>query len=103
MELKGVHSHFEDVKLERNPAYGEMSPSKAPTEPQPYEEFLTIGGVTGGGDVAMEDDPAYQSADPQPYECVGGVTSSNVAIEENPAFQSVDTTAAPQTGEPVYL
>ena len=74
MELKGVHSHFEDVKLEPNPAYGEVSPSKAPTEPQPYEEF--VGGVTSSGDVAME---------------------------ENPAYQSVDATTVPQTGEPVYL
>ena len=103
MELKGVHSHFEDVKLEPNPAYGEVSPSKAPTEPQPYEEFVAIGGVTSGDDVTMEENPAYQSAEPQPYECVGGVTSSHdVAVEENPAYQSEDTTV-PQTGEPVYL
>ena len=103
MELKGVHSHFEDVKLERNPAYGEVSPSKAPTEPQPYEEFVAIGGVTSGGDATMEDNPAYQSAEPQPYECVGGVTSNDdVAVEKNPAYQSVDTTVS-QTGEPVYL
>ena len=54
VELKGVHSHFEDVKLERNPAYGEVSPSKAPTEPQPYEEFVAIGGVISGGDVGGE-------------------------------------------------
>ena len=105
VELKGVHSHFEDVKLEPNPAYGEMSPSKAPTEPQPYEEFVAIEGVTSGGDVTMEENPAYQSAEPQPYECVGGVTSSNIAMKENPAYQSVDTTTAPhdQTVEPVYL
>ena len=103
MELKGVHSHFEEVKLEPNPAYGEVSPSKAPTEPQPYEEFVAIGGVTSGGDVTMEENPAYQSAEPQPYECVGGVTSSDdVAVEENPAYQSEDTTIS-QTGEPVYL
>ena len=76
VELKGVHSHFEDVKLEPNPAYGEVSPSKAPTEPQPYEEFVAIGGVTSGGDDAME---------------------------ENPAYQSVDATTVSQTGEPVYL
>ena len=76
VELKGVHSHFEDVKLEPNPAYGEVSPSKAPTEPQPYEEFLAIGGVTSGGDVTME---------------------------EKSAYQSVDTTTVTQTGEPVYL
>ena len=76
VELKGVHSHFEEVKLEPNPAYGEVSPSKAPTEPQPYEEFLAIGGGTSGDDVA---------------------------VEEKSAHQSVDTTTATQTGEPVYL
>ena len=104
MELKGVHSHFEEVKLEPNPAYGEVSPSKAPTEPQPYEEFVAVGGVTSGGDVTMEVNPAYQSAEPQPYEeFVGGVTSSNVAVEENPSYQSVDTVTVSQTGEPVYL
>ena len=74
MELKGVHSHFEDVKLEPNPAYGEVTPSQAQTEPQPYEEFVAI----------------------------GGVTSDSVAMEENPAYQSVDTTES-QTEEPVYL
>ena len=42
VELKGVHSHFEDVKLEPNPAYGEVTPSQAQTEPQPYEEFVAI-------------------------------------------------------------
>ena len=103
MELKGVHSHSDDVKLEPNPAYGEVSPSKAPTEPQPYEEFVAIGGVTSGGDVTMEENPAYQSAEPQPYECVGSVTSSDdVAVEKNPAYRSEDTTIS-QTGEPVYL
>ena len=105
VELKGVHSHFEDVKLEPNPAYGEVSSSKAPTEPQPYEEFVAIGGVTSGGDVTMEENPAYQSAEPQPYGRfvnIGGVTSKDVAMEENPAYQSVDTTVS-QTGEPVYL
>ena len=105
MELKGVHSHFEDVKLERNPAYGEVSPSKAPTEPQPYEEFVAIGGVISGGDVAMEENPAYQSAERQPYEeivAIGGVTNSNADTMGNPAYQSADTTVS-QTGEPVYL
>ena len=74
MELKGVHSHFEDVKLELNPAYGEVTLSQAQSEPQPYEEIVAI----------------------------EGVTSDSVAMEENPAYQSVDTTA-PQTEEPVYL
>ena len=74
MELKGVHSHFEDVQLELNPAYDEVTPSQAQTEPQPYEEFVAV----------------------------GGVTSDSVAMEENPAYQSVDTTV-PQREEPVYL
>ena len=74
MELKGIHSHFEDIKLEPNPAYGEVTPSQAQTGPQPYEEFVAI----------------------------GGVTSDTVAMEENPAYQSVDT-AVPQTEEPLYL
>ena len=102
VELKGVHSHFEDVKLEPNPAYGEVTPSQAQTEPQPYEEFVAIGGVTSQS-VAMEENPDYQAAEPQQYERVVGVTSSDrVAMEENPAYQSVDTTES-QTEEPVYL
>ena len=75
MEWKGVHSHFENVQLEPNPAYGEMTPSQAQTEPQPYEEFVAV----------------------------GGVTSEIVAMEENPAYQSVDTTVSQQTEEPDYL
>ena len=74
VELKGIHSHFEDVQLEPNPAYGEVTPSQAQTEPQPYEEFVAI----------------------------GGVTSDNVAMEENPAYQSADT-AVSQTEESLYL
>ena len=35
-----------------------------------------------------------KSAIEAPYEkCAGGVTSSNVAMEENPAYQSVDVAA----------
>ena len=34
------------------------------------------------------------TSDPQYEECGGGMTSSNVAMEENPAYQSVDVTAA---------
>ena len=75
MELKGGHSHFEDVQLELNPAYGEVTPSQTQTEPQPYEEFVAV----------------------------GGVTSESVAMEENPAYQSVDTAASQQTEEPDYL
>ena len=64
------------MKLEPNPAYGEVTPSQVQTEPQPYEEFVAIGGKTS--------------------ECV--------AMEENPAYQSVDTTVSQQqTEEPDYL
>ena len=55
--------------------------------------------------VMLEENPAYQSAKPQPYEetvAIGGVTSSNAASMEDPAYQSADTTVS-QTGEPVYL
>ena len=69
-----MHSNFEDVKLELNPVYGEVTPSQAQTEPQPYEEFVAIGGMTSVG----------------------------IAMEENPADQSVDTTES-QAEEPVYL
>ena len=62
MELKGLHSNFEDVKLEPKPAYGEVTPSQAQTEPQLYVEFVAIGGVTSDS-VAMEESPAYQSVD----------------------------------------
>ena len=102
MELKGVHSHFEDVQLEPNPAYGEVTPSQAQTEPQPYEEFVAIGGVTSES-VAMEENPTDQPAEPPQYECVEGVTSSDVKMEENPAYQSVDTAVSQQTEEPDYL
>ena len=34
------------------------------------------------------------TAEPQYEECGGGVTSSNVAMEDNPAYQSVDLAAA---------
>ena len=34
------------------------------------------------------------TTEPQYEECGGGVTSSNVAMEENPAYQSVDIAVA---------
>ena len=74
VELRGVHFHFEGVKLEPNLAYGEVTPSQAQTEPQLYEELVAV----------------------------GGVTSDSVAMEENRADQSVDTTES-QTEEPLYL
>ena len=102
VELKGDYSHFEDVQLEPNPAYGEVTPSQAQTEPQPYEEFVAIGGVPSDS-VAMEENPAYQAAEAQPDECAVGVTSSDAAMEENPAYESVDTAVSQQTEEPEYL
>ena len=75
VELKGVHSQIEDVQLEPNPAYGVVPLSNAPTEPQPYEEFVPV-----------------------------GVTSDDVTMEDNPAYQpTVDTISESHTGEPVYL
>ena len=101
--MKGVHSHLEDVKLEPNPAYGEVTLSQPQTEPQPYEEFVAKGGVNSDN-VAMEENPAYEAAELQSYESVVGVTSSDVAMEENPAYhdQSVNATGS-LTEEPVYL
>ena len=63
MELKGPHSHFEEVKLESNPAY-EMVLKPTPTNEPQYEECG--GGVTNH--VAMEENPAYQSVDTKPKE-----------------------------------
>ena len=54
VELKGVHSHFEDVQLEPNPAYGEVTPSQAQTEPQPYVEFVAVGVVTSDSVAIVE-------------------------------------------------
>ena len=48
----------------------------------------------------MEENPADQPAEPPPYECVVGVTSSDLQMEENPAYQSIDTAASQQTEEP---
>ena len=65
------------------------------------EEFVAIGGVTSDS-VAMEENPAYQPAEPPQYKCVVGVTNGDVQTEENPAYQSVDTAASQQTEEPDY-
>ena len=47
MELIGLQSNFEDVKLGPDPAYEEATPSQlSPKEPQPYEEFVAIEDVT---------------------------------------------------------
>ena len=57
VELKGPHSHSEEVKLEPNPAYEMVLKPTSTNEPQ-YEECG--GGVTSVS-VAMEVNPAYQS------------------------------------------
>ena len=88
--------------MELNPAYGEVTSSQAQTEPQPYEEFVAIGGVASES-VVMEENPAYQPAEPPQYEYVVGVTSSDVQMEENPAYQSLDTAAFQQPEEPDYI
>ena len=60
VELKGPHSHSEEVKLEPNPAYEMVLKPTSTNEPQ-YEECG--GGVTNSRSVAMEANPAYQSVD----------------------------------------
>ena len=37
----------------------------------------------------MEENPAYQPAEPPQYELAVGVTSSDVQMEENPVYESV--------------
>ena len=59
VELKGPHSHSEDVKLEPNPAYEMVLKPTSTNEPQ-YEE---CGGGMTSVSVAMEANPAYQLAD----------------------------------------
>ena len=59
VELKGVHSNFEDIQLEPNPAYGEASLSKPTVEPQ-YEEVLED---MTRSEVVMEQNPSYQPVD----------------------------------------
>lgn len=60
VELTGLHSHAEKVKLEPNPAYEEVSKPASTAEPE-YEELKE--GMTSG-DVTMIGNPAYQSVDP---------------------------------------
>ena len=79
MELKGPHSHFEEVKLESNPAYEAVSKPTSTNEPQ-YEECG--GGVTNSGGVAMEENPAYQSLD-----------AACTTKLEGPSYQNVHTVA----------
>ena len=61
--VKDPNSHYDDAHVEMESHNLPKSHSKSTTEPQ-YEE------------------------------CGGGVTSSNVAMEENPAYQSVDVATA---------
>ena len=79
MELAGPHSHFEEVKLESNPAHETVLKSISTNEPQ-YEE--RGGGVTNSGAVAMEENPAYQSLD-----------AACTTKLEGPSYQNVVTAA----------
>ena len=79
MELKGPHSHSEEVKLESNPAYETVLKPTSTNEPQ-YEECG--GGVTNSGDIAMEENPAYQSLD-----------AACTTKLEGPSYQNVVTAA----------
>ena len=60
LELKGPHSSFKEVKLKSNAAYETVLKSTSPNEPQ-YEECC--GCVTNSREVAMEENPAYQSVE----------------------------------------
>ena len=53
----------------------------------------------------MEENPAYQTAEPPQYEYVVGVTSIDVQMDENPAYQSVDidTTVSQQRGACLFV
>ena len=79
MELTGPHSHFEEVKLESNPAHETVLKPTSTNEPQ-YEECG--GGVTNSGDVALEENPAYQSLD-----------AACTTKLEGPSYQNVVTAA----------
>ena len=61
-DLKDPYSHYDELEMGPH-SHPKSGHSKSTTEPQ-YEE------------------------------CGGGVTRSNVAMEENPAYQSVDVAAA---------
>ena len=80
MELKGPHSHFEEVKLESTPAYETMLKPISTNEPQ-YEECG--GGVTNSWDVAMEENPAYQSLDAACTTKLEGPSYQNVCTVSN--------------------
>ena len=80
MELTGPHSHFEEVKLESNPAHETVLKPTSTNEPQ-YEECG--GGVTNSGDVAMEENPAHQSLDAACTTKLEGLTYQNVVTAAN--------------------
>ena len=46
------------------------------------------------GTYSISKSHSKSTTEPQYEECGGGVTSSNVAMEENPAYQSVDVATA---------
>ena len=76
VEFTGPHSHFEEVKLEPNPAY-ETVPNSASTDDPQYEEIGED--VTNSGDVAMEENPAYQPLN----------ATCTAKTKERPTYQNV--------------
>ena len=84
---KRVQSQCENVELEPNPAYVELSTH--PTEPQ-YEDCE---GVVTSSDAAMEE-PEYEV-------CDGDATISDIVLTENPAY--ISQTYAEQAEELDYL
>ena len=117
-EQSSLHSQFEDVELEPNPAYhGNVLQSMHSAEPQ----YAECGGTTANDagarneqsgvhsqfeDVQLEPNPAYgvvlpstTSPEPQYAECGGSATDNDLAEEEYPTYQSVDMQTAAQMEE----
>ena len=76
VELTGTHSHFEEVNLESNSAYATVPKSTSTDDPQ-YEEIGR--GVSKSGDVAMEENPAYQPLN----------ATCTPKMKEGPTYQNV--------------
>ena len=121
-EQNSLHSQFEDVQLEPNPAYDMVLQSTLSTEPQ----YAECGGSETTNDVAasneqsgvqsqfedvqLEPNPAYGmvlqstlSTEPQYLECGVSATDYDLAEEEYPSYQSVDTQTAAQMEEMDYI
>ena len=81
MELTGPHSDTEEVKLEPNPAYETVPKSTSTNDPQ-YEEIGR--GVAKSGDVAMEENPAYQPLD----------ATCTAKTKDGPTYQNVQVASS---------